>query len=108
MSPFYLLASENHSHGKTMNQYPSIQSLSYLKKGEKAVILEFSDQSGGHGHRNFQTRMEALGLRKGTVIEVLVNDNHGPVMLRVAETRVALGRGMAEKVKVEYKPNETK
>ncbi len=90
-----------------MNQYPNIQSLSYLKKGEKAVILEFSSRSGGHGHTDFQTRMEALGLRKGTVIEVLVNDSHGPVMLRVAETRVAMGRGMAEKIKVKYKQDET-
>lgn len=44
--------------------------------------------------------MLTLGLTPGTEVTVLQNYGHGPMIVRVRDARVALGRGEAEKVLV--------
>lgn len=83
-----------------------------LKKGEKAEILEFRGKGGkGHCHRKTQSHwfeggkglashLEDMGLYVGKVIEVLSNNGTGPMLLKVDETRIGIGRGISMKILV--------
>ncbi len=44
-------------------------------------------------------KLMEMGVNKGIVIEILRNDA-GPLIVKVGETRLVLGRGMAQKVMV--------
>lgn len=44
--------------------------------------------------------MLTLGFTPGTRVTVIQNYGHGPLIVRVRDTRVALGRGEAEKILV--------
>lgn len=50
--------------------------------------------------RSCQDRVEDMGLRVGKVVEVLSNQGLGPLLLKVDESRIAMGRGMAMKILV--------
>lgn len=54
--------------------------------------------SGGYGLRS---RMLTLGLTPGAEVTVLQNYGHGPMMVRVRDTRVALGRKESAQVLVQ-------
>lgn len=69
--------------------------LNALRTGEKGRIAELI---GGHSLRN---RMLALGLTPGAEVTVLQNYGRGPMLVRVRDIRVALGRGEAAKVLVQ-------
>jgi len=44
-----------------------------------------------------------MGLRPGKQVEMLTNSGGGPLLLKVDESRIALGRGMAMKIYVRRK-----
>ena len=46
------------------------------------------------------SRLAAMGLLANVFVEVLRNDFHGQLIVRVKSTKVVLGRGMAQKVLV--------
>lgn len=50
--------------------------------------------------RSCQDRIEDMGVRAGKIIEVLSNGGRGPILLKVDESRIAMGRGMAMKIMV--------
>jgi len=50
------------------------------------------------GHR-LKERLNGLGLLPGGEVEIL-QDNGGPLLLAIGDTRLALGRGMAHKILV--------
>jgi ferrous iron transport protein A len=65
-------------------------------------------QPGGHGivrelegGKAFASRLAAMGLAVGAQIEVLENRRHGPLLVLVRDTRIALGRSEALKIVVE-------
>ncbi len=66
--------------------------LTLMRAGERGTIAELR---GGHSLRN---RMLALGLTPGAEVTVLQNYGRGPLLVRVRDVRIALGRGEAEKV----------
>lgn len=70
------------------NIYP----LSELKTGESAFIQELQ---GGYG---FRSRLAALGFTPGTEIKMIQNLGHGPLIVSLRDTRIALGRGEAQKI----------
>lgn len=41
-----------------------------------------------------------MGIRIGKSIEMLTNEGRGPLLLKVDESRIAVGRGMAMKILV--------
>jgi ferrous iron transport protein A len=47
-----------------------------------------------------------LGFVPGSVVTVIQNYGHGPVLVTVKDVRIALGRGEALKVLVEVLPEE--
>jgi Fe2+ transport system protein FeoA len=69
--------------------------LAELASGAQAVVREVG------GGKAFASRLAAMGLVVGSRLEVLQNALHGPVLVRVRDTRIALGRGEATKVLAE-------
>lgn len=66
--------------------------LSQFKKGENIKIL-----SVGCG-REFARRLCALGLFEETEIEIIKNDNSGPIIVKIMNSKIALGQGEACKI----------
>jgi ferrous iron transport protein A len=68
--------------------------LSELKSDETAIIQDLLAGAG------FRSRLAALGFTPGTRIKMLQNRGHGPIIVTVRDTRIALGRGEACKILV--------
>ena len=73
---------------------PTTQSLDQLPSGSLAKVHALR---GG----SLASRLAALGLTPGTPLVVLRNNTHGPLLVMVRETRLAMGRGEAVKILVE-------
>lgn len=71
--------------------------LGLLGTGDRAEVLEIV--SGNHPCG----RMEDLGFRQGKMVEMLNNEGRGPLLVKIDESRLALGRGMAMKILVRRK-----
>ena len=68
--------------------------LSALSTGEHGAVVQLE------GGRGLLSRMASLGFTPGAEITVLQNCGRGPLIVRVREARVALGRGEARKIHV--------
>jgi ferrous iron transport protein A len=78
--------------------------LGLLTAGETAEIV--SERRAGHEcgcREKCDGRMEDMGLRAGKSIEVLNNGGRGPLLIKVDESRIAIGRGTAMKIMVRRK-----
>jgi ferrous iron transport protein A len=83
--------------------------LALLSPGESGEIVSVNVQThedkpccgqcGGERHKS-DNRIEEMGLRAGKVVEMLSNGS-GPLLLRIDESRVAISRGIAMKIKVQ-------
>lgn len=70
--------------------------LTQLKEGESGLVMEIQ---GGYG---LHSRLESLGIRVGKkVIKVSSQLMRGPVTVRIDNSQVAIGFGMARKILVE-------
>ena len=70
--------------------------LTQLKEGENGLVMEIQ---GGYG---LHSRLESLGIRVGKkVIKVSSQLMRGPVTVRIDNSQVAIGFGMARKILVE-------
>jgi ferrous iron transport protein A len=69
--------------------------LGLLGAGEVAVIVAVAGVDGGP----IAGRAEDMGLRVGRRVQMLSN-GAGPVLVKVDESRIALDRGVAMKIKV--------
>ncbi len=69
--------------------------LTELKRGEKARITSLV---GGHGLRR---NLENMGVREGKIVEKLTSQPAGgPLVIRIDNITITMGRGMAKKVLV--------
>jgi len=68
--------------------------LQALKVGETGVVV---DLVGGRG---LVSRLATLGFTPGAPVTVVQNYGHGPIIVTVRDTRIALGRGEAGKIRV--------
>ncbi len=66
--------------------------LSMAKNGHRLKIKEI------YGGRGLQARLSAMGLIPGMYIEIISNNQRGPLVVRVMGSRIMLGRGMAQKI----------
>ncbi len=71
-----------------------IVSLSAMHTGEHGEVIELA------GGRRMLSRMTALGFTPGADVTVLQNYGRGPLITRVRDARIALGRGEAKRVYV--------
>lgn len=69
--------------------------LALLSEGEKAEIIDFIKKG-----RSILCHLRDIGLFAGKVIEVLSNQGNGPILLRINDTKIAIGRAMAMKIMV--------
>jgi ferrous iron transport protein A len=68
--------------------------LSALRTGEQGVVATMA------GGRGLLCRMTSLGFTPGAEVTVVQNYGRGPLIARVRDARVALGRGEAGKILV--------
>jgi ferrous iron transport protein B len=71
-----------------------------LEPGEKAVIRRLE------GGRSILSRLAALGFTPGAAVTVIRNSEHGPMLVSLRGSRVALGRGEAIHILVSSVPVE--
>jgi len=70
--------------------------LASLSSGQSAKVIDIED---GRGLRQ---KLQNLGIREGVVVKKVRGIfTHGPIIVKVGSTQIALGRGMASKVMVE-------
>ncbi len=69
--------------------------LAECKTGDCLKVLEFC------GCSNFIAKMYNLGVKEGVVIKVKRKAKVCPILLEVNGSCIAVGRGMASKIKVE-------
>ena len=86
--------------------------LSNLRNGESGIITSIGDSRrrgkwhGGRARRGwgFWKRLEDMGLTPGTKVTVVNSAPlNGPLEIYVRGSRLAIGRGMAERIFVEVK-----
>ena len=77
------------------HQVRSSPNLSGVQSGESVQIRRMD---GGH---QFLSRLASLGFTPGARLQVIQNYGHGPIIVRLRDTRVALGRGEANKILVQ-------
>ena len=66
--------------------------ITFLSPGERGEIVEI------RGGRGIAQRLYEMGFIPSTVLEVLVSNPRGPILVSIRGTRVAIGGGMAMKV----------
>jgi ferrous iron transport protein A len=69
-----------------------------LTESGKGVRVRAVGLTGGGG---LARRLTDMGLYRGATVDVLSGGRHGPVIIRLGSSRLALGRGMAHKILVE-------
>ncbi|MHC1782547.1 MAG: ferrous iron transport protein A [Anaerolineaceae bacterium] len=69
--------------------------LDQVKRGEHVTLLSVQC------NRGIMSRMSSLGFTPGVEIEMMQNFGHGPMVVNLRGTRVALGRGEARKILVQ-------
>jgi ferrous iron transport protein A len=74
------------------NIMETTKTLAEIKTGEKVTLQNIKVG------RELTSRMTSLGLTPGASVEVLQNYGHGPLIVNVRGTHVALGRGEARKL----------
>lgn len=67
--------------------------LSQARQGERLVIMEMRAGRAAH------LKLTSLGLCPGDTIEI-INSNYGKLVVAHNNTRIALGRGIADKIMV--------
>lgn len=86
--------------------------LGLLGAGEKAEVMEIREARnralcGPDEHKpdrsDYICRMEDMGLREGKEVEMLNSEGRGAMLIKVDESRIAIGRGMAMKIMVRKK-----
>lgn len=77
--------------------------LTALRDGEKGIIISVKAGRGSHRRGwGFKKRLMDMGLTPGTVITVVKSAPfNGPLEVSVRGSKLALGRGMAERILVE-------
>ncbi len=76
--------------------------LGLLSPGERAEVMEIREKKGCCSEKKEKhiCHVEDMGIRVGNVIEMLNSEGRGPVLVKIDESRIAIGRGMAMKIMV--------
>ncbi len=82
---------DKHDKGNVMNE---TKSLLDLKEQERAEVISLN------GGENFAAKLKAMGIYKGAVLKRIYSPSKGPVIIELLNTKVAIGRKMAERIKV--------
>ena len=70
--------------------------LTRIKEGQAVKVVEIN------GGRQFQIKIDAIGLRVGSkIIKLSAQVLNGPVTIKIGSTKLAIGHGMAKKILVD-------
>jgi Fe2+ transport system protein FeoA len=83
---------------KKMLSRKTIKNGGDLGSVQSGQSVQISSLEGGH---HFLSRLASLGFTPGARLQVIQNYGHGPIIVRLRDTRVALGRGEAERIHVQ-------
>ena len=73
-----------------------MQDLTSVKAGKTVKVSEI------HAGRNLINKLEALGIRPGVTIKKISSQiMHGPIIVKVGQSQIAIGFGMAQRIMVE-------
>ena len=92
----------HHRPSRKFHQITGILPLSVFPAGQTGIVVEI------RGGNEFLSRMVSLGFSPGTEVIVLQNYIHGPVLTCVRDSRLALGRGEAQKILLHVNNDDTK
>jgi Fur family ferric uptake transcriptional regulator len=98
---FHMLQHKMEIYGicsECMSKRKPLIPLESAKTGEKVLIKEII------GGRQSKNRLAAMGFRAGDILEVINNDYQGRLIVGHGCTRIAVGRGMAQKIIVSLAP----
>ena len=60
------------------------------------------NKNNSNAHKpQYHCRIEEMGLRIGKNVSILQKGKRGPILVKVDETRIALGQGMAAKILIQ-------
>ena len=96
-SGFHMLQHRMDIYGlcsQCLSQRTRLMPLTMAKEGERVAIREIA------GGRRKQARLTDMGLRPGDFIEIINNVGRGRIILARGPIRLAIGRGIAEKIMV--------
>ena len=68
------------------------QALIQFKPGDQIKIMNLDCGQA------FAKRLCELGVFNGMAIEIIKNDKFGPLIIKIFDSRIALGRGQASKI----------
>jgi len=72
--------------------------LTQIKKGESVNVVEIN------GGQKFRDKVDAMGLRVGSrIIKISAQVLSGPITIKIGNTKLAIGHGMAKKILVDGK-----
>ncbi len=86
----WLKPHQRHYHGS--NDPQQSIALSEMNAGQAGVVISFQ------GGRMVRNRLASLGFTPGVQISMIQNYGHGPLIVSLRGTRVALGRGEAARI----------
>ncbi|HUT29020.1 MAG TPA: FeoA family protein [Sedimentisphaerales bacterium] len=72
----------------------SLTPLSRIKAGQKVKIVLIN------AGRGLNSRLASMGLLPNTQVTVVRNGHPGPLVISVRDSKMVLGRGMADKIMV--------
>ena len=76
----------------------SQRDLTQIKKGESVNVVEIN------GGQKFRDKIDAMGLRVGSrIIKISAQVLSGPITIKIGNTKLAIGHGMAKKILVDGK-----
>ncbi len=80
-----------------------------LQEGDIGEVVEISEKSNhlGNHHQGKDCRcrnhrINDLGIRVGKTVKLMRKQRSGPLLLKVDDSRIAIGRGIAEQIKVSH------
>lgn len=94
---FHILQHKMEIYGlcsQCVSQRSPLMPLAVAGSGERLVIADIM------GGRRSRERLASMGLRRGDFLEVINNDGLGRLIVGHGTTRLALGRGIAQKIMV--------
>lgn len=69
--------------------------LGFLDTGKEGTVVSIN---GGMG---LNRKLSEMGFAQGTRVKNVKNDGCGPLVVAVMDSRIAIGRGMAQKILIE-------
>lgn len=71
-----------------------MKNLNEFQKGDSVLVKKVDCG------KEFNCRLTELGLFNGAEIEIIKNDNFGPLLIKILDSKIALGRNEANKIYV--------